>query len=105
MNWNQLLKVDWKKILIVFVILLTLFVFLPWYSVISTTGGDFGYFGPIGSPLGFQKIAPCTMGINGVVCGEGFFSSNYLIIDVIFWFIISFPIVWIYDKFRKKSKK
>jgi hypothetical protein len=102
MTIKQFLKPDWRKIKVVMILLiLTNFGFL--FLVLMTTAGDAGYFDMIGLPLGFVKLSICS-NLSGVVsCGGGFFSLPFLIINIIFWYLLSCLIIWIYDKFRKKK--
>jgi hypothetical protein len=104
MSLKEFLMPDWRKI-VIFIILSILTNFGILLFALSVTGGDFGYFEIIGLPLGFYRIAPCSMGIRGIVCGEGFFSLTYLIINLIFWCFISCIIIWGYDRLKKKPEK
>jgi len=102
MNIKQSLKPNWKKI-IVFGILFVIFDLLILFWALSITGGDFGYFNKIGLPLGFYRIPVCSnTPQQGVICGGGFFSLVYLIIDILFWYVMSCFIVWICNKLKKK---
>jgi len=41
--------------------------------------------------------------VGGWDLGSGFY-LEFLIIDIIFWYLLSCLIIWIYDKRKKKSK-
>jgi len=98
MNWKEFLKPDWRKI-VVFVILFILSSFISAYF--NTIYSAIGFCSSIkaGFPLAFNTE------ISGIECGGD--SSNFdifsFILDIIFWYLLSCLIVWIYDKFRKKK--
>jgi len=89
MNWKEFFKPDWRKILI----FLVLFIL---------------------SSLASIKIYLCNMmGIGPCPIGYGFpleflypildFKNLInLLIDIIFWYLLSCLIIWIYDKVKKK---
>jgi hypothetical protein len=99
MTLKQLLKPDWRKI-VIFAILCIIF------SLINTGISGELIIPIIGLPLPFYY---CMLG--GVVilpnkpeaiCS---FNYSYLIIDIIIWYLFSCLMVWIYDKYFKKVKK
>jgi len=85
MNWKQFLKPDWRKVVIFIIFLI---IFLPFKSGISI--GEL-YWPAIGLPL--------------PIYAENYFIYFGLIFDLIFWYIVSLFIVWVYDKFKKVKKK
>ena len=84
MSVKEFLKPDKRKIL--------LFIFLS-ISIILPQGTWGIHF--YGYPLPTRVEASTVLG------GNNFFIEN-LFVDLIFWFILSFSIIWIYDKVRKK---
>ncbi len=85
MNIKDLLKPSWRKIALT-IILFALVLFL---SISYYFGGGFtlGFpFHPIG-PIMYNNILETTL---------------ILIMDLIFWYLISCLIVWSYEKVRKK---
>jgi hypothetical protein len=89
MSIKQFLKPDVRKI-IVFLILLIISFFIK--SGIAL--GEL-YWRVIGFPL------PILVQTDGL-----FWSLSYqgIIIDLIFWYIITCLIIWIYEKFKKKPQ-
>jgi hypothetical protein len=87
MDWKQFLKPDWKKIL------LTVILFLISTRYVSFLGLDAPYY--IGFPINVYYMAGWPMST------KGFFYLG-IVIDLIFYYLISCLIVWIYDKVRKK---
>jgi len=92
MNIKQLLKPDWRKIMI-FMMLSFVFVYV------------------IRLPLNFEQIwwsPDCVGGCHQGVCVDC--APNYtfkpinLIFDLICWYLLSCLIIWIYDKFKKKPQ-
>jgi len=95
---KQFLKPDWRKVVIFAVAFIIQFlIVLVWMSSCGECSSDFGL------PLVFYTRAGCSMGIRGIQCGKDFYSLNYFVIDIIFWYLLSCIIIWIYDKFRKKK--
>ena len=98
MTLKQFLKPDWRKIL------LTIILIVPSFMIENCIGLclDCGFNYAI--PLSFY----CSM--EGPFHFAELSSSNYplttslafSIIDIIFWYLISCLIVWVYDKFRKR---
>lgn len=122
MNWKEFFKKNLMKLLVLTLILLiisTLIVFLPYgyymsgiqtYGIPFSGGGD-GYFPPkpyngIGFPLMFYAYDYEAFGPPEHLY---YFPSLYnyynFIIDVIFWYIISCLIIFIYNKLKKSKKK
>lgn len=99
MNWKQFLKPDWKKI-VVFILFFSLI------SYISPFLHDYifpcVYVGPdscmgefYGLPLIFGVRLLAVFRLDNII---------FLITDLIFWYLLSCLIVWIYDKFIKKKE-
>jgi len=106
MNWKQFLKPDWRKITIfVIIILPSIIVEACVNNLLSCQliSASFGYvlvlftllvfpifllFKIIGIP--YQAFLPWVL---------------VLIINLLYEYILSCLIIWIYDKFRKKNKK
>lgn len=90
MNWKEFLRLDWRKI-VIFVIFVILSVIVPFRSILGSwvdTGPIFNY--------------------ESIVCGEEPFSCSpqiflpYMIFNLVFYYLLSCLIVWIYDKVKKK---
>jgi len=96
MNFKKFLKPDWRKI-VVFLIL----------SIISSfyTTPYFKVFGSYGLPLTYFTYVPESSFCDLEPCPKQGFNVFYqnLLIDIIFWYILSCLIVWIYDKVKKKK--
>lgn len=87
MTFKQFLKPDWRKIAIT-AIMFIFFVFFLTYSI---------YSGGVGFSFGF----PIHTSRNPSILEQIYIS----IIDLVFWYLLSCLIIWIYDKFRKKKVK
>jgi hypothetical protein len=103
MKWEKFFKPDWRKILI-FVILFLLITFLPillgFCATIPTVVGDKQCLLVI-QPF-FVFLPSETISYKPIVTGLYFVPSLYWILDIIFWYLLSCLIVWIYDKVKKK---
>jgi len=84
---KQFLKPNWRKILL-FIILLIFFIGLKR----NIRLGDV-FFTARGYPLPFQSS-------NGAI--DNLISYIFLFINLIFWYLISCFIIWIYNKLKKK---
>lgn len=125
MNWKQVIKPDWKKLVIflslIFLVIIIgqLFIFIKENIFILSFGpldhSDYiwlplssGEFEPFncGAFTGRPCPAVNTGGHMGAIVFEEF-KVNYTFIglNLIFWYLISCLIVWIYDKFRKPKKR
>ena len=98
MNFKQFLKPDWRKIVIsvVLFIILSYLINNPFYTEdkgFPLVFLDFAVYGPALLPSG------TIVDYRGPV-----FSLMNLIIDLIFWYILSCFIIWIYDKFKKRPQ-
>jgi hypothetical protein len=111
---KQFLKPDWRKIVIFVIILIIGFLIpiLPAYCDISPFAG---MCAP-GTTCNFKSIG--LMKISDLFkdygarnyCGIITYDNNvfyqsivFIVIDMIFYYLLSCFIVWIYDKFRKKK--
>ena len=96
MNWKEFLKPDWKKI-VIFVILFILFSFLmnnPFY--IEDKGFPLVY-------LDFAVYGPSLLASGTLIDYRGpIFSIMNLVVDFIFWYLLSCLIIWVYNKVKKK---
>jgi len=99
MTLKQFLKPDWRKIVIIIFIIISLLI--PWVFMRTGpgTGMDiehftFFLFSWIFLPL-FQ---PCGY-ISGSICS----TIPFFVIHVIYWYFLSCLIIWIYDKVKKKK--
>jgi hypothetical protein len=90
----QLLIPDLKKIVLTVILmgLSLLYLFNPQYVIGSSFTGR-------GFPVPFYRISSCSD--FGGCLGSGVL-YDYLVIDIIFWYLLSCLIVWIYDKVKKK---
>ena len=96
MNWKQFLKPNRRKIIVGLLFFVLISLSLPTYSFKAPTYGiplEFYYVGHNPSST-FCQLPPCP---------EPWFNFPNLLIDLVFWYILSCLIVWIYDKFRKKK--
>jgi hypothetical protein len=93
-NWKKFLKPDWKKI-VVFVVIFGLVGFLVWPSFIWATDTP--------TSIGFPFTFYVPEFRWGPVYSPARFSVSFLTLDIIFGYLISCLIIWIYDKRKKKS--
>lgn len=91
MNWKEFLKPDWRKI-IAFIIL---GIFLLLIS------NQLGYC-ELGIPLSFTSCTYYEYPVGGI--RDQFYVFPF-ILNLIFWYLLSYLIVWIYDKVKKEKKK
>ena len=84
MTLKQFLKPDWRKIVIFVVLFIFSSFFLPVPSAISQNY--------MGLPFSYLK---------GYYGEYSEFDVVSLLLDLIFYYLLSCLIVWIYDKFRK----
>jgi len=124
MNWEQFLKLDWRKIVIfIFIAILTYFFgiieYYPWEMAIvgGVTLKTNIFLLPFGSNLKCSRPVipePIPWQCTDNVTLEGdwsvrpsfiFFLLNYplqISSNIIYWYLLSCSIVWIYDKVKKK---
>jgi len=122
MNWKQFLKPDWRKIMVfvIFLILTSLTFFCSFTAKISSLITDLSpwdltcmsyttlFFG--------SKLEPSVLGLLGNVIGSLLIIINivpfYLVafnnllgtfVWILYWYLFSCLIIWIYDKFRKRK--
>lgn len=92
MNWKEFLKPDWRKILL-FVILSILLSAIPNFVIEIPVFCGLSF----GIPLPFYCSLILPFDFNG-----GFVITN-LFVDIIFWYLLSCLIVWIYGKLKKEK--
>ncbi|OGI12138.1 hypothetical protein A3K64_02280 [Candidatus Micrarchaeota archaeon RBG_16_36_9] len=108
MSWKKFLKPDWRKI----IVFIFLFLISSSYRIDPKGINDYFYEISIeyyfwGLPIPFYScmfleeylVSPLTP---SPICNIAF---ELLIPNLIFWYLTSCLIVWIYDKFRKVKKK
>ena len=97
MNFKQFFKPDWRKILI-FIILLIIFFGIYKYKF-PLLAGELPESVPAkGLPLPIYLRVPIYLNLKSL----NHLLKVFLMIDLIFWYLISCFIVWIYDKVKKK---
>ena len=89
MTLKQFMKPNWRKIVI------TVILFIISTAYVSFLGLDAPYL--YGFPLPVYQLGGWPSGYTG-------FIYLGIIVDFIFYYLLSCLIVWIYDKFRKKKK-
>jgi len=90
MNWKQFLKPDWRKITIVVILVL-----IGFFSVQNCAPRGKSYpliLFPFYFYEGYQNMVSN--------CSVDFIPA---ITSVIYWYILSCIIIWLYDKFRKRK--
>ena len=99
MTLKQSLKPDWRKI-VIFVVLSVIFLYLFNNAV---TIGEL-YYPVKGFPLPYYYNRSGGMLSSGVLVDyiPNFNLLNF-ILDLIFWYLLSCLVIWIYDKFRKRK--
>lgn len=95
MSIKKFLKPDWRKILIFFV-LFSIGTFYFAFDDIFRCAGCYNTI--IGFPINFYEEVIWPRGTERT----DFLVLN-LIIDIIIFYILSYAIVWLYDRFRKKK--
>ena len=114
-----LTKAEWRRALIALVlafILLAVTYFYVWMPIhmgpiVYNHGWPFPYYGCSegtglnisGSNLTAQQIEEIINPHCGFDIGPEYFPYLWLVVDILFWYIISSVIVWIYYRFRKNS--
>jgi hypothetical protein len=111
---KQLFKPDWRKIVIfVIILILSNIPFIGYFeeiiepTVMPYHDYDFvNVFNPILNPI-FWLWGGKTDTPLAYVSYSGLGNSYYIlmILNVVYWYILSCLIVWIYDKYFKKVKK
>lgn len=94
MNWKQLLKPEWRKIVITVLIVLILGFLSPPIQYCAGGGSSFPIFW---FPFYFYTISHTDVFYSS--CTENLMPA-YL--SVIYWYLLSCLIVWIYEKVKKK---
>jgi len=98
MNLKQFVKPNWRNI-VLFFILFGIGIFVSTFFNKCTINGPFGCYDTIlGLPLDFyvkRGWPPNEM-------GKITFSIMNLIVDVIFWYLLSCLIIWIYNEAKKR---
>jgi len=120
MNWKQFLKPDWRKIVILVILLVTNFFLKGLPDIFTPTNLSYGPWGRIGYPFIFlyeirhfldepinNPYASKWFPLGTIIIQESptqilGLSLPLLILDLIIWYLISCLTVWIYDKSRKK---
>ena len=124
MNWKQLLKPVWRKIAIFIILFLLTNYFIngirnPFlafnltYGPVDRLGYPFIFIYEISSS--FERPLEIPTVIRYFPIGTIILQENtvhilgldifLLLIDIVFWYLFSCLIIWIYDKFRKPKKK
>jgi len=96
MNWKEFLKPDWRKIAFTFV-WMVLSILLYWSNVRTGSG-----------PLLIDSYLITFLVIQPILAVAFILNLNigaitFLILMVLYSYLISCLIVWIYNKFRKKK--
>jgi len=94
MNLKQFLKPDWRKI-VIFMIFFALSYIYTVTTLIPALGLTFLFHG---FPLGYFRI---TVRYNVIQASKILWVG--LLADIIFWYLLSCLIIWIYDKLKKKK--
>lgn len=97
MNIKQFLKPDKKRIVLVIIFLGLSLLYLTTEPVLDTIVND------LGGPLHYLKISKEMIGTNDTSPPVFEFFYINLLIDIIFWYLISCFIILIYDKLKKKK--
>jgi len=102
MTFKQFFKPVWRKI-VIFIILLIIFLIFYKYKLSLMAGELPSSFPAKGLPLPIYIGCPEKMECPEKTEGSEKLLKAFLIIDFIFWYLISCFIFWIYDKVKKKS--
>ena len=97
MNWKDFFKPTTGKV----VLFLILMIVLNYYLISTIVVADAVIL--VGTPLGFYPVGSMQC-LSPSDCPSGpEFSYVNLIIDIVFWYVVSCIIVFIYKKARRKS--
>ena len=100
-NWKEFIKPDWKKILLLIIILLP--TLLITYNELDcmTMGGGCTY--SEGFPFAYHSISYCAALPNPPSPRE---NSNIfaIVLDIIFWYLITCLLFYVYSKIKSKKK-
>jgi len=99
MNWKQFLKPDLRKI-VIFVVLLVLSE-IGFYKY-WTVGGSYDII-LLSFIIIFVKRSSFSCGLDDNCWNNSFYVAEVL--NIVFWYLLSCLVVWIYDKYFKKVKK
>ncbi|MDH7516868.1 MAG: hypothetical protein QHH19_00745 [Candidatus Thermoplasmatota archaeon] len=99
MIWKKILKPDWKKILLTVIILLPALLISYNEPNCMTMGG--GCTHSEGFPFVYHSIHHPAALPNPPQPTE-YFNYFFIVLDVIFWYLISCVIIFLFYKIRKK---
>jgi hypothetical protein len=92
MNWKQFLKPDLRKI-VLFIILMTIGMYLTFTAYVRP---------PIDNPMNVLQPLFDLPSFIVVMMEIDIIPLNYLL-SFIYWYLLSCLIVWVYDKYKKKT--
>jgi hypothetical protein len=100
MNLKEFLKPDWKKIILFLISLILTSVISNFGFGIWWSGADIGI--NYGFPLSFYGYGggPPLRPDQPI---PTYFNFVGLIGDIIFWYVVSYLIIWVYEKMKKKK--
>jgi len=104
MIFKQFLKPDWRKLLILLV-LVSLITIIFQEHLMGGWDTQVTIYFIIPFPSIEHRVVGCDFPTAPLECKpESSFNINYsfLLVDLVFWYLISCLIVWVYDKRRKK---
>ena len=93
MNWKKFLKLDWRKIVLFLAISSVIFAHVFFFN--GYTYPDNGY------PLPFFDVIELGSSGQPSMLSEELNYSNILI-NLVIWYTISFVLIWLYDKVKRK---
>jgi hypothetical protein len=96
MNWKQFLKPDWRKIFLTVILLILGLIYVGWIESCVPHPCFGGPYSDRGFPLAWLHS---NYSFSTSIDWTNFF------LDIIFWYLVSYFIVWIYYKTKKREVK
>jgi hypothetical protein len=92
MNWKEFLKPSWRKIVLTVVLLILGLIYVGWVESCIPYPCFGGPYSDRGFPLIWLRSSSFSASINWI---------NFFL-DIVFWYLLSCLIIWIYDKFKRR---
>ncbi len=108
MNLKQFLKPDWRKIVLTVILIFVLMIYFPSFwglegiKPIFTDDKHICCFCETATCEGIPFIYAFGGCVSEILCYDTTIYWDSLILDLIFWYLLSCFIVWIYNKVKKK---
>ncbi|OGI12149.1 hypothetical protein A3K64_02335 [Candidatus Micrarchaeota archaeon RBG_16_36_9] len=106
MNWKHFLKPDWRKIILFVVVSISFFVLIATNLLDCFATGGIPACGYKNFLLNFLLLPFNLLGFLDFYIFElplDFIFLFDILSTLLYWYLLSYLIVWIYDKFRKRK--